>query len=604
MPQYIMERTSEIRAGPSARQENEESRNITRPNLPVSSPVAGYSNEAWDGQRGSQSFVNQNEVHGMQSQCYHPIKVELTDNVDVVMEDQAGPEPEQESSHQTFDEMFRQPKTVPITEDQLIKEVRGIYTGLVMVEKKCIEIDRRQAESKAELVKHQWQSLVAVHRTLLYEHHDFFLASQHPSAGPVLKTLAEKYSMPARMWKYAIHSFLELLRQKLPGSMEYMLDFIYLSYSMMTLLLESVSDFKDTWIECLGDLARYRMAVEEYDYKDRDLWAGISRYWYNQDAGQIPENGRIQHHLAVLSCPDRLQQFFHYTKALTCVRPFANARESIVQLVTPSLGLPPAKLNLITSFVAVHGANFLQTSTREFFSRAKFFLSKLRKEMKTLGWQGQQGVQITSCNIAAIFQYGDKTGVMETEFTSQKHTTAEDHMLSMQWALDAEPTPRPEYSDLSSQLVFRASSLAFHTLIVMLDQAGDQNVYPSVHFSMAFVWCLTLNPAAIQRLEPLVPWARLAEYLNGLFGSDTAISMIEAEPFPVSDDINSKHLPEDFLMRGQAWSRLYHPVNFFDGAPSEDDRPSIELPSTLISRRQRCLWLGVRIATVSYPQTC
>ncbi|KAJ6159376.1 hypothetical protein N7497_003913 [Penicillium chrysogenum] len=77
--------------------------------------------------------------------------------------------------------------------------------------------------------------------------------------------------MPARMWRYGVFSFLELLRQKLPGSIEYMLDFIYLSYSMITLLLESVTDFRDTWIECLGDLARYRIAVEEFDKRDREL---------------------------------------------------------------------------------------------------------------------------------------------------------------------------------------------------------------------------------------------------------------------------------------------------------------------------------------------
>jgi hypothetical protein len=52
---------------------------------------------------------------------------------------------------------------------------------------------------------------------------------------------------------------------------------------MITLLLESVPVFRETWTECLGDLSRYRMAVEEFDKKDRELWAGVSRYWYNQD---------------------------------------------------------------------------------------------------------------------------------------------------------------------------------------------------------------------------------------------------------------------------------------------------------------------------------
>ncbi|KZL73622.1 TPR-like protein [Colletotrichum tofieldiae] len=35
--------------------------------------------------------------------------------------------------------------------------------------------------------------------------------------------------MPARMWRHGIHSFLELLRHRLPASLEHMLAFIYLA---------------------------------------------------------------------------------------------------------------------------------------------------------------------------------------------------------------------------------------------------------------------------------------------------------------------------------------------------------------------------------------
>ena len=62
------------------------------------------------------------------------------------------------------------------TEEKLIGEVRGIYAGLVMVEKKCIEIDKQQSESPNKLSDNKWQALISLHRTLLHEHHDFFLA--------------------------------------------------------------------------------------------------------------------------------------------------------------------------------------------------------------------------------------------------------------------------------------------------------------------------------------------------------------------------------------------------------------------------------------------
>ncbi|KZL82378.1 hypothetical protein CI238_13438 [Colletotrichum incanum] len=157
--------------------------------------------------------------------------------------------------------MIKQPETRPISHEQLVAEVKGIYAGLVMVESKCIEVDNAQSSTKdtsPKLNNEQWQALIALHRTLLYEHHDFFQASQHPSAGPALRRLASKYAMPARMWRHGIHSFLELLRHRLPASLEHMLTFIHLAYSMMALLYETVPTFEDTWIECLGDLGRYR----------------------------------------------------------------------------------------------------------------------------------------------------------------------------------------------------------------------------------------------------------------------------------------------------------------------------------------------------------
>ena len=160
--------------------------------------------------------------------------------------------------------MLLQPDTRPISHEQLVVEVKGIYAGLAMVEAKCIDIDERQSAAAQEkdltkrvnLMNDQWQSLIALHKQLLHEHHDFFLASQHPSTSPALSRLAAKYSMPARMWRHGIHAFLEVLRHRLPESLEHMLAFIYIAYSMMALLYETVATFEDTWIECLGNIPR------------------------------------------------------------------------------------------------------------------------------------------------------------------------------------------------------------------------------------------------------------------------------------------------------------------------------------------------------------
>ena len=45
---------------------------------------------------------------------------------------------------------------------------------------------------------------------------------------------------------FLITGFLELLRYRLPTSLDYMLAFIYLTYSIMALLYETVPVFEDT----------------------------------------------------------------------------------------------------------------------------------------------------------------------------------------------------------------------------------------------------------------------------------------------------------------------------------------------------------------------
>ena len=68
--------------------------------------------------------------------------------------------------------------------------------------------------------------------------------------------------------RHGIHAFLGVLRHRLPDSLDTMLAFIYVAYSMMALLFKTVPNFEDTWIECLGDLGRYRMTIEDDNIRD------------------------------------------------------------------------------------------------------------------------------------------------------------------------------------------------------------------------------------------------------------------------------------------------------------------------------------------------
>ncbi|KAK2741600.1 hypothetical protein CKAH01_06941 [Colletotrichum kahawae] len=69
---------------------------------------------------------------------------------------------------------IKQPETRPISQEQLVAEVKGIYAGLVMVESKCIEVDIAQSstgETSPMFNNEQWQALIAMRRKHLHLHH-------------------------------------------------------------------------------------------------------------------------------------------------------------------------------------------------------------------------------------------------------------------------------------------------------------------------------------------------------------------------------------------------------------------------------------------------
>jgi hypothetical protein len=68
-----------------------------------------------------------------------------------------------------------------MTTEELSADLKKIYGNLANIEAKCITIDAAQAaEPRAPLTNEQWQTLIALHRTLLYDHHDFIMVSAMP----------------------------------------------------------------------------------------------------------------------------------------------------------------------------------------------------------------------------------------------------------------------------------------------------------------------------------------------------------------------------------------------------------------------------------------
>ncbi|KAJ4386336.1 hypothetical protein N0V93_009230 [Gnomoniopsis smithogilvyi] len=519
------------------------------------------------------------------------------------------PQPqEEEEEDPSVSVMIKQPETRPISQEQLVAEVKGIYAGLVMVESKCIEVDSAQSaqtDGAAKLNNEQWQALIALHRTLLHEHHDFFLASQHPSASPALRKLASKYAMPARMWRHGIHSFLELLRHRLPASLEHMLTFIYLAYSMMALLYETVPAFEDTWIECLGDLGRYRMAIEDEDIRDREIWTGVSRHWYSKASDKAPTTGRLHHHLAILARPNAVQQLFFYTKSLCVAVPFKSARDSILTLFDPILSGTQNRLQPIDlAFVKAHGILFIVSNTDEKEKALPKSLDDLMLEYgktraeflglldhhiarTTRGWL-EPGAFIAIANSNALLEYG------KTERNTQGPGNVILSTIIPQSESDAkmeeageENGPIPSHIfGVASELVKDCDSLVFR-------RYGDNNVLPYLNVRLSFMNFMARREPAMRYLESSFPWTLLANMLTSLTIGFKHFEHIESQEFPKPSE---RPLCEDWNLRGLLWTDALFPSDWFSNNKVDEDEKSFELPSMTEYRRERVLWLGWNLA--------
>jgi hypothetical protein len=505
---------------------------------------------------------------------------------------------------ESFDIML-QPETRPISQEQLVAEVKGIYAGLVMVEAKCIDVDNKQAAlaqadsgtTPPKLNNEQWQALIALHRTLLHEHHDFFLASQHPSASPALRRLASKYAMPARMWRHGIHSFLELLRHRLPASLDHMLAFIYLAYSMMALLYETVPAFEDTWIECLGDLGRYRMAIEDDDIRDREVWTGVARHWYSKASDKAPTTGRLYHHLAILARPNALQQLFYYSKSLCVAVPFTSARESILTLFEPVLNsdnahgqyrLPP----LDTAFVKAHGILFTNRDMHKFDSTVKDFLGLLDNQIGRVTRKFmEQGYHIAVANNVAMLSFASKDNAL-MKLISPSIKDGERPDIPMEGG----------FSDASSQSMSyfqNVQHLSNETTEIVLQRIGDPNVLPFIHVTLVFIYFMSRRPGTMSFLQATFPWVALSTMLNTLLSSYSTPGLIQNAKFPSPEKKDdTRPFPEDFAMRGLLWAEDYFPKDWFIKEKIDEEEKYHERASMTAERKERILWLACRICNL------
>ena len=481
--------------------------------------------------------------------------------------------------------MLPPPMSCLITEAQLTAEIKAIYAGVVVVEEKCRNVDAAEANDPSpDFDQARWQALIGLHRKLLYEHHDFLMATQHPSATPALRALPTKHSMPARMWKHAIHGFLEVLRHRRPELQDYIVNFIYLAYSMVTLLYETVTAYLDNWIECLGDLARYRMAIEQ-DREEHAHWASVAASWYTKASDRRPQIGRLYHHLAILERPS-LRKIACYGKSLTCVVPFLNARESLNTLCKPiAEEAQPARqiaLQAEAAFCKLHALNFLAKPDSEIQPASENAFSFLQRS-DAFKWR-DCGVPLAVANISALLGHGAPSNPLRIAFdrTIRQHVqrtrqSQSDHPLK---AIEPRHPPTlsaTEYEE-SRRLVIVAKRLTLATLhtCVRCHNPGTAILRDSLAFvnvMFCFIHSVSLTkkesggePGSSMALDmefrlDEIAWGDVASFLTVLTTEFSVLPDIAAcaqqKVWPAGTGDSSTVLPEDWAIRGLVWEFPY-----------------------------------------------
>ncbi|THH08573.1 hypothetical protein EW146_g8951 [Bondarzewia mesenterica] len=232
-------------------------------------------------------------------------------------------------------------------------------------------------------------------------------------------------------------------------AMEHLQDFIYYAYTFYSGLLEehALSTFKSNWQEALGDLARYHMAVSAmvtatslppssltvaamngvselspgttdanisavlssisdrpsapidepsasvgiaaarlFDLEpEKERWRSIARNWYALGVNDMPGNGKLHHHLGLLSREvegEELRGIYHFVKSMITTHPFATSRESVLMVWSSAAQARRAApdAHAIDLFVLLHGMLFTKIQLDGFAPMLARFLERLSIE--------------------------------------------------------------------------------------------------------------------------------------------------------------------------------------------------------------------------------
>ncbi|KAG8897986.1 hypothetical protein FRB99_007736 [Tulasnella sp. 403] len=362
-----------------------------------------------------------------------------------------------------------------------LEQMKRMYREIATLEARILsegdvvdeDIDSRESAAPAQPSKsseEKWARLVQEHKQLTELDHGFLSFALKPQVPASLQSLPAKYNIPARLWNHGFQRLLAALRRasiSSPSAFEQLQSFIIYAYGFYTSLLEeeNLAQFRVLWLEALGDLSRYQMAVvahiahgapranlghlnlpiglalptnsnspgvsrmedsplpsvgahaaAELELEDeRELWRRNAREWYTRGIKDTPGQGRLHHHLGLVSADadgEELRAVYHFVKSLMANHPCDIARESILPLFSvqkQSARYQPSS-NASSIFLLMHGMLFTRIQLDDFPSNVARFMERIQLNPTEVG--ENEWIMMAMLNIGAILEYGRPEGVL------------------------------------------------------------------------------------------------------------------------------------------------------------------------------------------------
>ncbi|KAH6951011.1 hypothetical protein BKA56DRAFT_506076 [Ilyonectria sp. MPI-CAGE-AT-0026] len=357
------------------------------------------------------------------------------------------------------------------------------------------------------------------------------------------------------------------------GTLPHARKFLNHTCNKIALLYENVPYLANTWMECMGDLARCGMAFEEGEDEASENWRIIGCEWYSRLSRQSPTTGRFYFHLAVVTTDDCLRRLFYYIKSLCAQDPFPSESDSVAKLFRSTSDRQFHEVD--AAFVRAH---IILSSgkghEKEFYAAIGVVLNGLngRIEEKGTSWQ-EAGCFMAIATACSVLVYGGELNVLSRAMSKSAASDI---------ATEGKSIPEGNFS--------RALSFAIRTQALVLGRRGDENTLPFFYTSLVFLDHLTRFPAAMRFIATEYPWGLTASMLNSL---GPCSEMERASP---DQGESLTPLPEDYAMQGLTWVKDHHSDGFFDNEISEDMKdfgPSLRMAE----RKKRVISLGRTIVT-------